>query len=104
MNKWKISFFVCLSILLASTTILIYLLVDQTVTYSYQVTHIAEQAQAKKLLGNLVVAGAKDYTQEDFLHLLRQSNPDAFIVEEGHLISIEGVIFAFENDQLVAVK
>ncbi len=104
MNKWKISFFVCLGIGLASTTFLLYLLVDQTVTYSYQVTHIAEQAQAKKLLGSLVVAGAKDYTQQDVLHLLRQSNPDAFIIEEGHLISIEGVIFAFENDQLVAVK
>jgi len=56
------------------------------------------------MLGELIVKGTQKYTKKDILHILRQANKDAFIVEEDNLIDVEGVKFIFTNGKLSDVK
>ena len=104
MKKWKVAFFVVLLLGLASNGFLLYGLIDSAVSYSY--LHDSYEAEARRFnaLGDLVVAGANDYTQADVLHLLRQANNDAFIVEEDNVLHYEGVRFIFEGDKLTQVE
>ena len=103
MNKWKISFFVTLALLLGSTTFFLYVILDQGVSYTYQQVSLEDQVKANEILGNLIVKGAKNYSQKDLLHLLRQANPKAFIVEDYNQISMGQVTFLFENDRLIKI-
>ncbi|HEY8271443.1 MAG TPA: hypothetical protein VIG33_11190 [Pseudobdellovibrionaceae bacterium] len=51
----------------------------------------------------LVVKGGQQYTKKDILHILRQVNKDAFIVEEENLIDVDSVKFFFANGKLSEV-
>ncbi|GIU18442.1 Imm58 family immunity protein [Shewanella sp. MBTL60-007] len=103
MNKWKISFFVTLSLLLASNLFWFYAAIDSGVTYTYQQVSLEDLGDAHKFLGELVVKGGQEYSQKDILHFIRQSYPDAFIVEEGNQIRVNKVTFMFENGKLSKV-
>lgn len=104
MNRWKVAFFVVVVLAIASNGFLIYLLIESAVSYGY--LHDSYTAESKRFdtLGELVVAGSDDYTQADILHLLRQAQADAFIVEENDKIFFKGVEFAFVDDRLVEVR
>ena len=104
MNQWKVAFFVVLAFGLASNGYLMYLLVDGGISYSYLQDSYAAESKRFKALGELVVAGSGDYTKRDALHLLRQANRDAFIVEENDLVHYEGISFVFERDRLAKVE
>ena len=104
MNKWKWAFFVTLAILIATNSFWVYSAVDAGVTYTYQQVSLDDKSRAVKMLGELIVKGAHKYTKKDILHILRQSNKDAFIVEEENLIDVEGVKFIFTNGKLSDVK
>ena len=98
MNKWKVAFFACLGLLVSSTLYLGTLVIDSGISYTYQQVSLDDQVKANETLGKLIVAGAKEYTQKDLLHLLRQSDPEAFIVEEENKIIMGNVYFIFENN------
>lgn len=104
MKKWKIAFFVVLILGLASNAYLSYHLVDSVISYSYLHDDYDAELRRYKALGDLVVAGSADYTKADILHLLRQANTDAFIVEEDNLIHFEGITFVFEGGNLTNVE
>ncbi|WAR45629.1 Imm58 family immunity protein [Methylomonas rapida] len=104
MNKWKASFFVILALLIATNVFWLYTTIDAGVTYTYQQVTLDEKSKAVGMLGALVVKGGQQYTKKDILHILRQLNKDAFIVEEANLIDVEGVQFIFVNGKLVEVK
>ena len=104
MNKWKVSFFVCLLTLVISNLFWLYLTIDSGITYTHQQVSFDEKQESVKTLGALIVKGAKQYSQKDVLHLLRQIKPSAFIVEEVNTISVDGLSFVFENGTLVEVK
>ncbi|MHB8131666.1 MAG: Imm58 family immunity protein [Mobilitalea sp.] len=104
MNKWKIAFFCCLVLFIASSAFFIYSVIDQGVSYTYLKVSYDEQVEANKVLGNLIVKGGQKYSQKDILYLLRQEYPKAFIVEEKNTISIGANKFEFEKDRLVKVK
>lgn len=104
MNKWKVAFFVVLALMLVSNGYLLAQLIDSWVGYSYCVDSYNDEARRFDALGKLVVAGSGDYTQADILHLLRQTKPDAFIVEEGSMIHFEGISFEFTDDRLETVE
>ena len=104
MNKWKLSFWVCFSLLLLSSSILLYGIVDQAVTITYMEQGFEDRLAANEVLGNLIVKGAAQHNQADFLHLLRQAYPDGFIVQEGNTILIGRNEFVFVNDKLSSVK
>lgn len=104
MNKWKAAFFVVLILGLATNGFLLYGFVGSAVSYSYLQDSYGHETTRFDALADLVIAGADEYSQADILHLLRQANPDAFIVEEGNVIHYEGVKFVFDGDRLTAVE
>ncbi|MFT2089958.1 Imm58 family immunity protein [Paraglaciecola sp. 2405UD69-4] len=103
-NKWKLSFFVAVTLLILSNLFWFYAVVDQAVSYSYLSTSNDDANNSIKSLGELIVKGADKYTQKDILHLLRQVNPDEFIVEKGNVIITEHSKFTFENGKLARVE
>jgi hypothetical protein len=104
MNKWKVSFFICLSCLVLTLLGSVYILFDQAVSYSYLSTSYEDQVKSNAVLGNLIVKGSQNYNQKDFLFLLRQAYPKEFIVEEGHKIIMGFNVFEFENNKLVKAQ
>jgi hypothetical protein len=103
MNNWKASFFVTLTLLVGSNLFWLYSAIDAGITYTYQQVSLDDLNDAHSFLGDLVVKGGKDYSQKDILHLVRQSYPNAFIVEDGNKIIVNNVTFTFEGGKLSKV-
>jgi len=103
MNKWKVSFFATLTLLVGSNLFWLYTAIDAGVTYTYQQVSLDDLSDAHSFLGELVVKGGKEYSQKDILHLVRQSYPNAFIVEEDNKIMVNKVTFTFEGGKLSKV-
>lgn len=104
MKRWKRAFLVTLAILVATNLIWFYSVIDSGVTYTYQQVSLDEKSRAVKMFGELIVKGGQKYTKKDILHILRQANKEAFIVEEENSIDVEGVKFIFTNGKLSEVK
>jgi hypothetical protein len=104
MNKWKIAFFVTLILALVSNGFLVIQNVDCRVFLSYLQKNYDGKSRQFNALGELVVAGAAEYTKSDILYLLRQADAGAFIVEEGNVLRFKEVRFVFEGDQLTKVE
>ena len=104
MNKWKIAFLVSVPILLASNVFLIFTVIDTAVSYTYLQDSFKHHSQSESALGKLIVEGSKNYSQKDILHLLRQAEPEEFIVEEDNKIFYSGNTFVFEGDRLVKIQ
>ncbi|MCI5115952.1 MAG: hypothetical protein D3921_06785 [Candidatus Electrothrix sp. AW1] len=104
MNKWKSAFWVCFVLLIFTNLFWGYSVINQAVSYSYLEVSFYEQKRANKVLGNLIVLGGKQFSQKDFLHLLRQAYPDEFIVEKDNRITMFPNTFEFENNRLSEVK
>ena len=104
MNRWKIGFFVVLLIALASNAYWFVRVVDSAISYSYLNDSYVAESGRFEALGKLVVAGSTEYTKADILHLLRQSNPGAFIVDDESRVVFEGIEFVFLNDSLAEVR
>jgi hypothetical protein len=100
-NKWKTSFFIALFALVVSNVFWLYFVVDQAISYGYLSDEYQHKTASVKGLGELIVKGSQDYEQKDILYLLRQANPDSFIVEEGSEIHTDFGTFVFENSKLV---
>ncbi len=102
-NKWKILFILCFACLVVSNIFWVYSSIDSGVTLTYKHVVIDEQNNTIKTLGSLIVLGSQDYSKKDILHLLRQAEPDAFIVEEFDEIIFQGIKFRFEQDRLISI-
>lgn len=104
MNRWKVLFFLCLPLLCITSLVTLFLLLDNGTAYTYLEVSYIDQLQANEVLGNLVVKGGQEYTQKDFLHLLRQEYPSEFIVEEGDIVKMGASSFEFQNNRLFKVR
>ena len=104
MNKWKIAFIVAIVLLIITNLFWLFNSLDMGITSTYQDITVDNQNKTISALGALIVKGSKDYNQKDILHLLRQADPKAFIIEEDNKISYDGVNFKFENGTLVSVS
>ncbi|MCB0324990.1 MAG: immunity protein 58 [Bdellovibrionales bacterium] len=104
MNRWKFAFFVCLFLLMGTNVWWFYVTLDQAVSYTYLGQSYDEKKQVIQELGRLLVNGSKGYSKKDIVHLLRQSRPDALIVEENGLVIYENIEFRFADDKLVAIE
>ena len=104
MNKWKVPFLITVPILLISNVFFIYMVIDTWISYSYLQDSFNYHSKSESSLGKLIVEGSKAYSQKDILHLLRQAEPDEFIVEEGNKIFYSGNTFIFEGDRLVKIQ
>ena len=104
MNRWKVAFFLSVTALVLSSGFWMYVLFDASVSYSYLHNSYDEQTRKVETLGNLIVAGSADYTKADIVHLLRQADPDGFIVEEEGRVIYAGLRFTFVEDRLTDVR
>jgi len=104
MNKWKWAFWICFALLVTSSSVLLLGIVDQAITITYMEQGLDDERKANEVLGNLIVQGGKDYTQADFLHLLRQAYPDDFIVQKGSAISMGHNEFTFSQGRLSGAR
>ena len=104
MSKWKAAFFINLVVSICAVAFLFFELLDQGISYTYLEVGYDDQVTANEVLGNIIVKGGQEYSQKDFVHLLRQEYEDAFIVEEGNTVTMGFNSFVFENDRLVSVK
>ncbi len=104
MKGWKIASLISFLLLIVSNLLWAYLVFDQAISYTYLKTSYDDQTEIIRWLGGIVVKGAESYSKKDIVHLLRQSKPDAFIVEEDDLIVFEGIHFLFSDGKLVEVK
>ena len=104
MNRWKAAFFVALAIAVVSNVLWLMQAIDSGISYSYLADSYDHEKRRFESLGSLVVAGSADYSQADVLHLLRQADSDAFIVEEGQSITLDGIVLVFNDDRLAEVR
>lgn len=73
-NKWKISFFVSILLLISSNLYWLVALIDQGVTNTYLSYEYDDANKSIKSLGELIVKGASEYNQKNILHLLMQAD------------------------------
>ena len=104
MSKWKVSCLTAVALLIATNCFWVYSALDAGITHTYERVSFDEKSKAVDMLGALVVKGGQQYTKKDVLHVLRQLNKNAFIVEEENKIDVEGVQFIFLNGKLSEVK
>ena len=103
-NKWKLSFFISILILITSNVFWLFGAIDQAISYSYLSDESHRANESIKELSSLIIKGADKYSQKDILYLLRQANPDSFIVEDGNKIITDFSTFTFKNGKLISVK
>ena len=104
MNKWKVAFLITVPVLFVGNVFLVFRVIDTATSYSYLKDSFKHHSQSESALGKLIIEGSRKYSQKDILHLLRQADPEAFIVEENNKIIYSGNTFVFEGDRLVKIQ
>lgn len=104
LRSWKFAFIVSVLLIIVSNAFWALIALDLAITNKYQSMDNYSKEDAIADLGNLIVNGSKDYSKKDIIHLLRQSNSEAFIVDEGDVVIYQNIGFTFKNDKLIQVK
>jgi hypothetical protein len=101
MNKWKIAFWCCLTLLVMVTVFSAYSIIDQAYTLTY---HKESYEDTEKDLEKLMeVINKTDLTKKQIeTELKKQSNPE-FMNFNLDTISLNRVLLIFENDKLKSV-
>jgi predicted metal-dependent TIM-barrel fold hydrolase len=99
---WKRAFYAALVLLAASNLGWMYVVVDHGVTDTYQEV-VDQETRAGLGVMKRLVPRAAPLTRADVLTLLRQTNPDAFIVNTDTSVILGGLHFEFEQERLVRV-
>ena len=83
---------------------LVYTVVDMSVTQGYRQDSLDAKTKAITMLGKLIVQESRRYSKKDMLHILRRTHKDAFIVDEGDVIDVDGVRFIFIDGMLSRIE
>lgn len=102
-KNWKAGFWICFVPLLLSNGYWFLALVDQAITNKYTSMELYSQEKAVTELGKLITTGIESKPKKDVFFLLRQANPDAFIVDGDDVISYQNISFYFKDDKLVSI-
>ena len=102
-TSWKAGFWFCFFVLLVSNGYWCLVVIDQAATNKYTEMELYSQKQANNELGNLIVSGIASTSKKDVVFLLRQANPDAFIVDDEEQVIYQNISFYFKNDRLVSI-
>lgn len=90
---WKRAFFGLLALFFGVTGFLLYAAIDQGISYSYLKTSFDDSNRSLKLLAALYPL--ERYNKADVVHLIRQREPDALIVERACFVGVDGLRFDF---------
>ena len=103
--RWlKTSALVLGVLLVISNAFWLYVVVDQAVSYSYLSDEYDRLSESHQYLGRLAAAAGKEFSQADILHLIRQADPEAFIVESEGEVVTNGIVFRFQNGTLSSIE
>lgn len=104
MQKWKWLFFSFLGLFVVTNLFWVFTVVDMSVTQGYKQVSLDAKTKAITMLGTLIVQESRRYSKKDMLHILRRTYKDAFIVDEGNVIDVEGVRFVFVDGMLSRIE
>lgn len=100
-NKWKIAFWVCLTVLLLETAFGVFSIVDQAVTLSYQKdAYTATENDLDHLMG---IFNTSDLTKKQIKNRLKDHRLYEYMDFKKDTISLERVYLIFHNNKLKKV-
>lgn len=98
MNKWKIAFWCCLTLLVAVTVFSVYSIIDQGVTLTYQKEGYRD---TEKDLDQLIeIINKTDLTKKQIETELKDRKDFEFMDFKTDTISLNRVLLIFDNDRL----
>jgi hypothetical protein len=98
MNKWKIAFWVCLTVLLLVTAVGVYSIIDQAVTLTYQKEGYTG---TENDLDNLTeIINKTDLTKTQIQKELKDHKLYEYMDFNSNTISLDRVLLVFENNKL----
>lgn len=101
MNKWKIAFWVCLTILLLVTAFSFYSIIDQAVTLTYQKE---DYTDTENDLDNLIeIINKTDLTNTQIEKELKDHRLYEYMDFKKDTISLDRVLLLFNNNKLKSV-
>jgi hypothetical protein len=102
MMNWKRAFVAAVALVIASNLAWLYVEVDHGVTDTHTEVTRQEMAADLRMMKRLLPNAAR-LTQRDIVTLLRDTDPDALIVEDSARVSVRGLRFEFEAGRLTRV-
>jgi hypothetical protein len=101
MNKWKIAFWVCLTVLLLVTAFSVYSIIDQAVTLTYQKEGYTD---TENDLDNLIeIINKTDLTKTQIEKELKDHKLYEYMDFKKDTISLDRVRLIFQSDKLFKV-
>jgi hypothetical protein len=101
MNKWKIAFWVCLTVLIFVTAIGVYSIINQAVILTYQKEGYTE---TENDLDNLIeIINRTDLTKTQIQKKLKDHRLYDYMDFKTDTISLDRVLLIFENNRLKSV-
>ncbi len=98
MNKWKIAFWCCLTLLVAVTVFSVYSIIDQGVTLTYQKEGYTDTENDLNQLIELI--NKTDLTKSAIKSELKDHRLYQYMNFNSDTISLDRVSLIFENDKL----
>lgn len=101
---WKRGFFILLLISIIIIGLLVYGIIDQSVTLSYTEVGMQDLENDLLVLKSLTPELSKTLDKKDILFILRKNNPKIIIIENNNEIDVGQLRFIFKSNKLVEVK
>jgi len=98
MNKWKIAFWICLTILVVVTIFSLYSIIDQGVTLTYQKEGYTDTENDLDQL--IEIINKTDLTKEQIQRELEDHRFFEYMDFKSDTVSLDRVLLIFENDRL----
>lgn len=101
MNKWKIAFWICLTVLLLVTAFSVYSIIDQAVTLTYQKDSYTD---TENDLENLIeIINKTDLTKTQIENELRDHRLYEYMDFKRDTVSLDRISLIFDNSKLKSV-
>lgn len=101
MNKWKIAFWCCLTVLILLTAFSVYSIIDQAVTLSYQKEGYTDTENDLDQI--IKIFNKTDLTKTQIQNILKDHRLYEYMDFKSDTISLDRVLLIFENDKLYKV-
>jgi hypothetical protein len=101
MNKWKISFWICLTLLIVVTMFSLYSIIDQGVTLTYQKEGYTDTENDLDQL--IEIINKTDLTKKQIETELKDHRLFEYMNFKSDTVSLDRVLLIFENDKLKKV-
>jgi hypothetical protein len=101
MNKWKIAFWICLTLLVSVTAISLYSLIGQGVTLGYMREGYIETENDLEVLSTII--NQTDFSKEQIKQELTHHRLFEYMNFNNDTVSLDRINLIFNNDKLIKV-